>query len=193
MKLYIILLAGLIACGGDEPAPSAIDKGLKVAPAKAPQPAGAVPQAGPPPSGDDGPPAEAVAVGDDSECGQELKDYEAFVDEYIEYMEKVSAGDLSAMAKAGEIMAKSDSASQEIINLQASGDFDIPCFQKYQEINNRMTTAALEMSGASEEDKAEIEEMQEATNEALNSLGCLEACQTETDPMTQLSCIQDCQ
>jgi hypothetical protein len=181
MKYNIVILLGLIACGDSEP------ETVVSAPAKTEE----VGKKSPPP-----PPAKAAPTASPSNCGQDLKEYGAFVDEYIVYMQKVSAGDMSAMAQAQGIMQKSEKASQDILKLQKDGKLDIPCFKKYQEINNRMTNAAMEMSGASEEEKeerAELEEVQKASDKAMDNLGCIQACQTETDPMKQMTCIQGCQ
>lgn len=186
MKFTIALLIGLMACGDNEPeavastpakAEIAVEKVMK-APSKVPVPVPAL--------------AEAAPAGDDSSCGKELKNYGVFVDEYIKYMEKVSAGDMSAMTQVQGLMEKSQKSSQEIMKLQTDGKLDIPCFKKYQEINNRMSNAAMKMSGASEEDKKELEDIQKATDDALDSVGCLEACQTETDPMKMVVCTQGC-
>lgn len=142
--------------------------------------------------------ADGADGGADLGCGQELNNYDEFVGEYIEYMQKVSAGDMSALTQAQGIMTKSQSASMEIIKLQENGDFDVACFQKYQEINNKMTTAALEMAGASGQDEAEVEDVEvedveEALDGALDALACVQACEGITDPMEKIGCLQGCQ
>jgi hypothetical protein len=137
--------------------------------------------------------ADGADGGADLGCGQELNNYEEFVGEYIEYMQKVSAGDMSALTQAQGIMTKSQSASLAIIKLQENGDFDVACFRKYQEINNKMTTAALEMAGASDEDKAEVEDAQEALDDALDSVACMQTCENILDAMEKITCLQGCQ
>jgi len=137
--------------------------------------------------------ADGADGGADLGCGQELNNYDEFVGEYIEYMQKVSAGDMSALTQAQGIMTKSQSASLAIIKLQENGDFDVACFRKYQEINTKMTTAALEMAGASDEDKAEVEDVQEAVDDALDSVACLQTCENILDAMEKITCLQGCQ
>jgi hypothetical protein len=177
MKFTIALLIGLMACGDTEP------EAVAKAPAKAEIAVEKVEKA---------PLAKVVAIGDDSSCGKELKNYEVFVDEYIKYMEKVSAGDMSAMTQVQGLMEKSQKSSEEIMKLQTDGKLDIPCFKKYQEINNRMTNSAMNMSGASEKDKKDLEEVQKAADDAMDSVGCMEKCQKETDPMKSATCMQGC-
>ena len=179
MKFTIALLIGLMACGDNESKPEA--EAVVSAPAKAEIAVKKAP-----------PLAKVVAIENASSCGKELKDYGAFVDEYIKYMEKVSAGDLSAMTQVQGLMEKSQKVSEKIMKLQTDGKLDIPCFKKYQEINNRMTNSAMKMSGASEKDKKELEDVQKAADDAMDSLGCMEKCQKETDPMKSATCMQGC-
>jgi hypothetical protein len=178
MKFTIALLIGLMACGDTEP------EAVAKVPAKAEIAVKKLEKA--PPL------AKVAATGADTSCGKELKDYGAFVDEYIKYMEKVSAGDLSAMTQVQGLMEKSQKSSEEIMKLQTDGKLDIPCFKKYQEINNRMTNSAMKMSGASEKDKKDLEEVQKAADDAMDSVGCMEKCQKETDPMKSATCMQGC-
>lgn len=178
MKFTIALLIGLMACGDTEP------EAVAKAPAKAEISVKKLEKA--PPL------AKVAATAADTSCGKELKDYGAFVDEYIKYMEKVSGGDLSAMTQVQGLMEKSQKVSEKIMKLQTDGKLDIPCFKKYQEINNRMTNSAMKMSGASEKDKKELEDVQKAADDAMDSLGCMEKCQKETDPMKSATCMQGC-
>jgi hypothetical protein len=50
----------------------------------------------------------------------------------------------------------------------------------------------MKMSGASEKDKKELEDVQKASDDAMDSLGCMEKCQKETDPMKSATCMQGC-
>ena len=173
-KLLIGCVLGLlISCGGEEP--KASDKTPKAAPVAVNKTA---PKAAP---------AAAAAAGS---CPEAMSEYEAFVDKYIAYMKKVSNGDMSAMSQAQPLMAQADKAGKKIANMR--GDLNAECLKRYNAISKKMTDAAMEMSGASATDKAQVEAMQKASDKAVEAASCVENCQKNTDPMKAATCMQKC-
>ncbi|MAY81020.1 MAG: hypothetical protein CL930_09580 [Deltaproteobacteria bacterium] len=184
---FFALLCGIFltaACGGaDEPAP----KAAKPAPVK--QAAPAPPPPPPPPPAADANTADAAGT-PSGDCPTAMAEYEKFVDNYVAYMKEAFDGSPSALAKAPELMAQAEKIGGELAATE--GGLSIDCLKRYNEINKKMTDAAMEMSGASAADKADLEEAQEAADEALETLGCAEECQKITDPTAMLACLQGC-
>ena len=133
---------------------------------------------------------ETASTGD---CDAQLKDYSDFVDEYIALLKKASAGDMSAMQRYPALMKKAESSGKSIESLYKDDKIDAECWKKYNQITNRMSEAAMEMSGASAADKAELKELQKAQDKAVDQMACMQACQSKSDPMAQMTCIQGCQ
>jgi hypothetical protein len=127
------------------------------------------------------------------ECDAQLKEYSDFVDEYIALLRKANAGDLSALQGYPKLMEKAESSGQSIESLYKEDKIDADCWKKYNAITNRMSEAAMEMSGASASDKAELKELQKAQDKAVDQVSCMQDCQEKTDPMEQMTCIQGCQ
>ena len=90
------------------------------------------------------------------------------------------------------MLEKAEASSKELDVLHKDGSIDADCWKKYNEINNRMTSAAMDMSGASAEDKEELQELQELQNEAVDQAACMQKCQEKTDPMAAATCMQSC-
>jgi hypothetical protein len=90
-------------------------------------------------------------------------------------------------------MSKAEKAGQEIVQLEKDGKIDTICLKKYNKINQKMAKAAMELSGASNEEMKEMEEINQATDKATDQLACMEKCQSISDPMNQMTCIQSCQ
>lgn len=187
---FFALVCGIFltaACGGsDEPAP----KAYKPPPVKKAAPA-------PPPPPPPAPPAPdantADAEGGDTpsgDCPAAMDEYDKFVDQYVSYMKKAANGDVTALAEVSSLMSQAEKVGGELAATQ--GDLTVDCLKKYNEINKKMTDAAMEMSGASAEDKADLEEAQEAADEALETMGCAEECAKITDPTAMVACLEGC-
>ena len=125
-------------------------------------------------------------------CDQQLKAYSDFVDEYIALMKKASKGDASALQKYPALLEKAEKSGKELEVLHKDGKIDAACWKKYNAINNRMSEAAMDMSGASAEDKKELKELQKASDKAVDQAACMQNCQTISDPMQQANCITGC-
>lgn len=80
-----------------------------------------------------------------SDCNTELVEYEQFVDEYIEFAEKASEGDYSVMSEAPSLMQKAESASRNIQNMGQT-KLGLTCWNKYLEIQKKLSEAALRIS-----------------------------------------------
>ena len=109
---------------------------------------------------------------------------------YIVYMKKVSNGDLSAMSQIQSLMAQADSAGKKLANMR--GDLNADCLKRYNAVYKKMSNAAMEMSGASAADKAQIKEMHKASDKAIDAVSCMESCQKISDPMGAAKCMQKC-
>ena len=171
-------------CGGsDQPTAPA---------AKAPAPAAPPPTAAPAAPADPAPASADGAVDAFAGCPAAMAEYDAFVDQYISYMKKAAEGDVSALAEAPALMEQANKAGTELA--AAQGDLTVDCLKKYNEINKKMTDAALEMSGASAADKADVEDALEAAEEAAEALEDLEdAVEALDDAAEAAACIEECQ
>lgn len=185
---FFALMCGIFltaACGGsDEPAPKAYKPPpvKKAAPAPPPPP--------PPPAADAN---TADADGSDTpsgDCPAAMDEYDKFVDQYVSYMKKAANGDVTALAEVSSLMSQAEKVGGELAATQ--GDLTVACLKKYNDINKKMTDAAMEMSGASAEDKADLEEAQKVADDALEQMGCVEKCQSITDPAAMASCLSGC-
>lgn len=127
------------------------------------------------------------------ECDAQLKEYSDFVDEYITLLKKASEGDMTALQGYPKLMEKAESSGKSIESLYKEEKIDADCWKKYNGITNRMSEAAMEMSGASASDKAELKELQKAQDKAVDQVSCMQDCQEKTDPMEQMTCLQGCQ
>ena len=125
-------------------------------------------------------------------CTEQLKEYSAFVDDYIDLMKKASKGDVKALQKYPELLKKAEKSGKELQVLHKDGKIDAACWKKYNEINNRMSEAAMDMSGASEEDKKELKEIQKVNDKAVDQAACMQNCQSISDPMQQATCVTGC-
>lgn len=134
------------------------------------------------------PPVQAA-----SGCDATLKNYSDFVDQYIKLLKKANAGDMTALGEYPTLMEKAEKSGSEIENLYKDGKIDADCWKKYNAITNRMAEAAMDMNGASAEDKAELQEVQKAQDKAVDQMACMQECQSKSDPMAQMQCIQGCQ
>jgi Tfp pilus assembly major pilin PilA len=185
---FFALVCGIFltaACGGsDEPAPKAYNP----PPVKQAAPTPPPPPPPPPPSGDANTADGADAPSGD--CPAAMAEYDKFVDQYVSYMKKAANGDVTALAEVSSLMSQAEKIGGELAATQ--GDLSVDCLKRYNEINKKMTDAAMEMSGASAADKADLEEAQEAADEALETMGCAEECQKITDPTAMLACLQGC-
>ena len=179
----MILLSLMFACGDAQdtsnPTPK-IQNNTQVEQKKSPPKMGAAPQKKSNPSASSG------------SCDQQLKDYSDIVDEYIDLMKKANNGDLSALQKYPNLLKKAEKSGKELEVLHKDGKIDAACWKKYNAINNRMSEAAMDMSGASAEDKKELKELQKANDKAVDQAACLQNCQTISDPMQQSTCITGC-
>ena len=143
-------------------------------------------------SGKEAPKAKAATASAGTGCDSQLKEYSDFVDEYIVLMEKASKGDASAIQRYPALMKKAEKSGKELEVLQKDGKIDAECWKKYNAINNRMTQAAMNMSGASAEDKKELQELQKANDKAVDQAACMQKCQEKSDPMAAATCMQGC-
>ena len=128
-----------------------------------------------------------------SGCDATLKNYSDFVDQYIKLLKKANAGDMTALGEYPKLMEKAEKSGSEIENLYKDGKIDADCWKKYNAITNRMAEAAMDMNGASAEDKADLQELQKAQDKAVDQMACMQECQSKSDPMAQMQCIQGCQ
>ena len=135
---------------------------------------------------------KAAKVESTGSCDDQLKEYSAFVDEYIALMKKANAGDLSAVQKYPALLEKAEKSGKDLEVLHKDGKIDADCWKKYNAINNRMTQAAMEMSGASQKDKEEMKKLQKMNDKAIDQTACIQKCQSKTDPMAQATCMQSC-
>ena len=138
------------------------------------------------------PKADAATASAGAGCDAQLKEYSDFVDEYIALMEKASKGDASAIQRYPALLKKAESSGKDLEALQKDGKIDAECWKKYNAINNRMTEAAMNMSGASAEDKKDLEELQKANEKAVDQAACMQKCQKKSDPMAATTCMQGC-
>ena len=127
-----------------------------------------------------------------TDCDATLKDYSQMVDQYIALMDKASKGDASAMQEYPALMKKVESNAQNLQGLQKDGKIDANCWKKYNAITARMSRASMKMSGASAEDQQVVQEMNTAVDKAVDQAACMQACQSNADPMAQATCIQEC-
>ena len=129
-----------------------------------------------------------------SECSQMLKEYEGFVDSYIDTVEKAAKGDASAMSSYPELMKKAETIGNKIDVLQKkNGDLDTDCFKKYNALTMKMAKAGSTIAGGSPADQAELDEAQKAADKALDMADCMQKCQSITDMNEMTKCIQGCQ
>ena len=132
-----------------------------------------------------------------------MAEYDAFVDQYISYMKKAAEGDLSDLAEAPALMEQANKAGTELA--AAQGDLTVDCLKKYNEINKKMTDAALGLSGASVADKAaeeaaeeaaealeDLEDAVEALDDAAEAAACVEECQGISDATEAANCMAGC-
>ena len=179
-------------CGGDtkEAAPAVTKTAEKPAAAKTlPPPPPAKPE---PPAAE---PEEAKADNAEAEdgggdCPAAMDEYDKFVDKYVSYIKKAADGDVTALAEVPALMEQADKVGKELA--EAQNDLNVDCLKKYNEINKKMTDAAMEMSKATPAQKVEVEAAQEAADKALEAAGCMEKCQGMTDPMKAATCMQGC-
>jgi len=124
-------------------------------------------------------------------CDAQLKDYSEFVDEYIDLMKKANKGDMSALKKYPALMKKAEKSGKEIQGLHKDGKIDADCWKKYNKINNKMASAAMDMSGASASDKKELKDLQKAQDKAVDQAACMQNCQGKA-PAQAAACMQKC-
>jgi len=173
-------------CGGEtkEAPPAVVTKAAKKPAAEKPLP----PPKEAEPATDEPPAAEAEKAGGD--CPAAMAEYEKFVDKYVSYIKKAADGDATALAEMVPLMQQAEKAGKELGNAQ--NDLSVECLKKYNDINKKMTDAAMEMSNATPAQKVEVEAAQQAADKALEAAGCMEKCQGMTDPMKAATCMQGC-
>jgi len=132
---------------------------------------------------------EAEAAAGAGQCPNELKSYSEFVDQYIGYMEKISGGDMSAMAQAQPLMQKAQKAAMDLQSAKLEGD----CLKRFVAIQGRMSMAAAKMAGTGKAAVKEIEVANEDLGEAADQVACMQGCNGIADPMTKMKCLQGCQ
>ena len=67
-----------------------------------------------------------------------LADYETFVNEYVDVMKKIDAGDLSVLSKVEELVTKAEEMEKRFQNISES-DFTKAQLQKYSELTQLIT------------------------------------------------------
>jgi len=73
-----------------------------------------------------------------------LDSYEDYVDQYIDYMKKVSKGDMNALADAPALMEKAKEYGDKIEN--SKGDMTAEQIARMSQIMNKMNVAISDMS-----------------------------------------------
>ena len=131
----------------------------------------------------------AAATG--GNCDSQLKEYSDFVDEYIVLMKKANKGDASALKSYPALMKKAEKSSKKLEVLHKDGKIDTDCWKKYNKINNKMASAAMDMSGASAADKKEMKDLQKASEKAVDQAACMQNCQGKA-PAQAAACMQSC-
>lgn len=101
-----------------------------------------------------------------SGCDAALTEYEQFVDEYIQFAEKASEGDLTVMSKAPSLMQKAESSSRKIQNM-GQAKLGSSCWEKYLSIQQKLTNAALRMSKNMPKN---MDNMQKQMNDIQNAM-----------------------
>ena len=135
---------------------------------------------------------QATPEASTTSCDSQLKDYSDFVEEYIVLMKKASKGDASALNRYPALMKKAEKSGKKLQVLHKDGIIDADCWKKYNKINSRMSEAAMEMSGASAKDKAELKNIQKLNDKAVDQAACMQKCQGNSDPMAAATCMQSC-
>lgn len=178
--LALLAMTFVSACGGgDEPAPPSAEPAVE-APVAAPSPAAAPVEASPEPA--------TAAAAPSTDC-EGLSDYESYVDSYIATMERVNGGDPTAASSLMEMQMKANKAGESLAKLEPGS----ACYGRYIAIQKKMTDASLRMGGASAKDQARTDEAYKQLQKSNDALGCMQKCQSMSDPMQQMSCLQGCQ
>ena len=80
----------------------------------------------------------------DSSWDELLVSYEKYIDQYISFLKKANAGDVSAMSQYPSMMAKAADLQEKIMN--ASDDLSIAQMNKFNKLQAKMINAAAELS-----------------------------------------------
>jgi hypothetical protein len=188
MKMFsvpFLLLPLLVACGGSE-APKAVEP-----PPAAEGAAPAAPEAAPAAAA----PAEAAAApsGDSAGC-EGLSAYEGFVDEYIKAIEGMAGGNPAAAGSLIGLQSQAQKAGESLAKLKPGTD----CYTRFIGIQQKMTQAALKMNkagagAAAAAAAAAAPEAMKQLEKANSAVSCMQKCNSMSDPMAKISCIQGCQ
>jgi len=73
-----------------------------------------------------------------------LISYEKYVDQYLKYVKKIKDGDLSAMTEYTSFLKRSTDLGEKMEKVK--GNFSSAQLKKYLEINNKFTTAIVDMT-----------------------------------------------
>jgi hypothetical protein len=78
-------------------------------------------------------------------CEEALKEYESFIDDYIEFAERASSGDYSVMQQAASLMQKAERAGNKIQNM-GQVKLGSSCWDRYIRMQQKLANAALRMT-----------------------------------------------
>jgi pyruvate/2-oxoglutarate dehydrogenase complex dihydrolipoamide acyltransferase (E2) component len=180
VNLSFLLLPLIVACGGGEaPAPAEPPPAAEAAPAAEPAAAPAAAA-----------PTEAAAAPADAGSCEGLSEYEGFVDAYIKALEDMHGGNVSAAASLVGLQGKAQKAGESLAKLKPGTD----CFNRYIAIQKKMTEAAMKMNKAgASAPKVDVAAATKQLEKANDALGCMQKCNSVSDPMKKMSCLQGCQ
>lgn len=174
MKLVIIFASLLWGCG-DEPSETT----NSVAITTEPVPTNPTPEVKP---------EKPIESSGATECDTRLKEYEAFVDEYVAVMKKVQNGEEISDAQDKVLQEKAEKAGENIGNwLTTNNMLNTDCWKRYNEISMKITTAAMETM------QKIAPEGNPAMQQAMDMTKCMQACQANSDPQKMGECMQACQ
>lgn len=182
----MIIFTLLLACSDTEKGPTVID--IKPKPQQIAKPIKPEPKPEPKPVHVEEKEIPSKPV---SSCEERLKEYSDFVDEYVLIMKKTQKGDLSAIQNYAELLEKAEQSGGEIEALYENETINAECWKKYNRINLRMTEAMMDKP-MTEEERKQQKELQEAGDKLIDQAACMEKCQSNSDPMAQMTCIQNC-
>ena len=95
-------------------------------------------------SDDDSESESSTTSSGDSSWDELLVSYEKYIDQYITFLKKANAGDVSAMSQYPSMMAKAADLQEKIMN--ASDDLSIAQMNKFNKLQAKMINAAAELS-----------------------------------------------
>lgn len=118
-------------------------------------------------------------------CG-DLVAYERYVERYEAGVD--AAGSTGGLLALASLQADADNLARSLNKLEVG----TPCYQRFIKAQTRFSQAVLKASGASQKDRQEIQALHQQVEKANEQFGCLSRCQSISDPMRQLDCLQGC-